>query len=223
MLKDKGILSPIQKEFLLFFSSLPDQERFYLTGGTALAAFYLGHRRSYDLDLFTSEENLVLPFSRNLEGKLKEKGWNGRVTKRFSSYVEFLVEKEGQQLRIDLAQDSPYRLEEVNLSEFGVYINSYKDIAAEKVLAYYGRWEPRDAVDLYFLMRKENVYDLLSWAKEKDPGFDLYWFAIALQRIEDFPDEAASWPVEVLLPWDPLELKEIFRKEKIKIMLKLFA
>src|SRR3989344_553850 len=31
-------------------------ERFYLTGGTALAGFYLGHRISEDLDFFSEEE-----------------------------------------------------------------------------------------------------------------------------------------------------------------------
>jgi len=50
VLKGRGILSEFQKAFLQLFASLPDQERFYLTGGTALAEYYLGHRLSYDLD-----------------------------------------------------------------------------------------------------------------------------------------------------------------------------
>ena len=67
MLQGKGILSDFQKAFLRFFASLPDQERFYLTGGTALAEYYLGHRLSYDLDLFTSEADLIVPFSYRVE------------------------------------------------------------------------------------------------------------------------------------------------------------
>lgn len=31
------------------------ENRFFLTGGAALAGFYLGHRRTQDLDLFTTE------------------------------------------------------------------------------------------------------------------------------------------------------------------------
>jgi hypothetical protein len=42
-LKGFGILTPLQKEFLEVFSGLPDQSQFYLTGGTALAEYYLGH------------------------------------------------------------------------------------------------------------------------------------------------------------------------------------
>ncbi|MBI2352172.1 MAG: nucleotidyl transferase AbiEii/AbiGii toxin family protein [Deltaproteobacteria bacterium] len=52
----KDILSPLQWEFLsLFFQGAPP---FFLTGGTALSAFYLQHRYSEDLDLFTLTECL---------------------------------------------------------------------------------------------------------------------------------------------------------------------
>jgi hypothetical protein len=51
MLKSNGLLTPIQQEFLAVFSRIPDQARFYLTGGTALSEYYLGHRLSFDLDL----------------------------------------------------------------------------------------------------------------------------------------------------------------------------
>jgi len=51
-IKSFGLLTPIQKTFLGVFSQLPDQAHFYLTDGTALAEYYLGHRFSYDLDFF---------------------------------------------------------------------------------------------------------------------------------------------------------------------------
>ncbi len=51
----KDILSPLQWEFLsLFFQGAPP---FFLTGGTALSAFYLQHRYSEDLHLFTLDGN----------------------------------------------------------------------------------------------------------------------------------------------------------------------
>jgi hypothetical protein len=50
-----NLLTPLQEQFLQVFATLPDQEQFYLTGGTALAEFYLGHHLSYDLDFFTVE------------------------------------------------------------------------------------------------------------------------------------------------------------------------
>jgi hypothetical protein len=38
-----------------FFSR---EERFFLTGGAALAGFHLGHRETHDLDLFTLSDAL---------------------------------------------------------------------------------------------------------------------------------------------------------------------
>ena len=51
---ESSVLTPLQKQVLvaLFDSGLADRE-YYLTGGTALSAFYLQHRFSDDLDLFT--------------------------------------------------------------------------------------------------------------------------------------------------------------------------
>ena len=57
--KSQQILTPLQKESLNIFFSLPEANNFYLTGGTALAAFYLQHRLSEDLDIFTREERLI--------------------------------------------------------------------------------------------------------------------------------------------------------------------
>jgi predicted nucleotidyltransferase component of viral defense system len=47
------ILSSVQQKLLKVFSEDKRiSEKFYLTGGTALAGFYLGHRYSDDLDFF---------------------------------------------------------------------------------------------------------------------------------------------------------------------------
>ena len=67
MLRGRGLLTSIQRAFLKAFAGLPDQEHFYLVGGTALAEFYLGHRLSLDLDLFTAEDALILPISYQVE------------------------------------------------------------------------------------------------------------------------------------------------------------
>ncbi len=63
MLRGKGLLTPVQSSFMAQFATLPDQEQFYLAGGTALAEYYLGHRLSFDLDFFTGEATLILPQS----------------------------------------------------------------------------------------------------------------------------------------------------------------
>lgn len=47
----RKILTPLQKQFIsLFAQNRYLADRFYLTGGTALSAYYLGHRYSEDTD-----------------------------------------------------------------------------------------------------------------------------------------------------------------------------
>ena len=47
-------LTPLKRDFLRAWFA--EDDRFFLTGGSALGIFYLDHRQSYDLDLFSTEE-----------------------------------------------------------------------------------------------------------------------------------------------------------------------
>ncbi len=218
MLKGKGLLQPLQKRFLALWSTLPDQDQFYLTGGTALAEFYIGHRISFDLDCFTAHEPLIVLTSRRVELAAAAEGLQVSVVRRFAAFVELLIADGEEALRVELALDSPYRLAPAVLSEYGVWVNDWLDLAVDKLLAYYGRAEPRDAVDLYFIFQREPVKRLLELAAQKDPGFDLYWFAVALNRAANFPDQAGAWPVKMLLPFDPAELKRSFQRLALDLM-----
>lgn len=218
MLRGKGIVSEIQKRILGSFQKGADASYFYLTGGTALAEFYLGHRKSYDLDLFTAEEGLILPFSRIVEDGLKSDGLHINVIRRFTSFVEFEVTYKNEKTRVQLAYDSPFRFEEPVDSELGIKINDYKDIIVDKFLAFFGRAEPRDAVDLFFILKKETIEDIAKLAAKKDPGFDLYWLAVALRKVKDFPDEIARWPVEMLVEINTRELKAQFSRIAIEVV-----
>jgi len=53
-----------QKEILVKLFALPFiREGFFLTGGTCLSVFYLGHRISKDLDLFLVTESNLLNYA----------------------------------------------------------------------------------------------------------------------------------------------------------------
>jgi Nucleotidyl transferase AbiEii toxin, Type IV TA system len=209
-LKGKGILSGVQRRVISSLSELPDTGQFFLTGGTALAEFYLGHRKSYDLDLFTKESGLILPFSRLAEDHLRKRGLTVGVTRRFSSFVEFEVSDEKESTRVQFALDTPFRLEDPVRSEVGLLVNGFKDLAADKLQAFSGRTEARDAVDLFFILKTEDLWELSALAKEKDPGFDLYWLAVAMKRTQEFPDEIERWPVEMIVRADAQRIKERF-------------
>jgi hypothetical protein len=213
-----GTLTPLQKEFMGILAGLPDKDQFYLAGGTALAEYYLGHRLSFDLDFFTGTENLVLPTSYQIENACQQKNLPVKAIRRFSTFVEFLVEKGGESLKIDLALDSPHRFGQPVISREGIFINDYPDLRVDKLLAYFGRAEPRDAVDLYFILQKDSMEPLLEQAAQKDTGFDQYWFAIALNRCENFPDELERWPVKMLRSFDPRVLKQTFLDWAVRLM-----
>jgi hypothetical protein len=218
VLKGRGILSDLQKQFLRLFSNLPDQERFYLTGGTALAEYYLGHRFSFDLDLFTSEAGLIVPFSYRIEQSAQQAGFHPTVMRRFSSLVEFEISQGGEKLKVDLALDSPFRFAPPEPGDAGVLVNDFQDIQTDKALAFLGRAEPRHTIDLYFLLQKTPFEELARLAHKKDTGFDLYWFAVALNRTVNFPDELERWPVKMLLECNPVEIKRSFQELASHIM-----
>lgn len=210
MLKGKGTITALQKDLLYDFGQIQEASYFYLTGGTALAEFYFGHRRSYDLDFFTSEKNLLIPFIRRVETELAGKHYKINVVRKLEDFAEYEVDKEGETVRLHFACDSPFRFEDPQPSDFGVRINDYRDLIADKILTFFGRWKHRDAIDLFFILRKEPIENLLEMAKKKDPGFDLYWFNMALKEVDAFPDDIAQWPVDMLVALDVQELKNKF-------------
>jgi hypothetical protein len=218
VLSGRGLLTPIQRAFLSAFAELADQSAFFLTGGTALTEFYLGHRLSFDLDLFTSEESLILPFSYQVQSLAERHRLDISVVRRFAIYVEFLVTQGDESLRVALALDSPFRFAPPLPCEYGVHVNPFADLKVDKLLAYYGRAEPRDAVDLYFILGQEPLESLLELAALKDPGFDLYWFAVALNRAADLPDELDRWPVKMLVPLSTIALKRCFQDMAADVM-----
>ena len=87
-LKCGGILTPLQKQFLEMFATLPDQNQFYLAGGTAQSEYYFGHRLSYDLDLFTGTDGIVQPTSFQIEKACVEHNLPVKVVRRFATFVE---------------------------------------------------------------------------------------------------------------------------------------
>ena len=209
--QSKGLLTKGQLEALKAFRNLPDAGHFYLTGGTALAEFYLGHRRSFDLDLFTAEQGLIVPFSRIAEVQFSQTGFSVKVIRRLESFAELELGGEDDKVRVQFAFDSPYRFAPPVQTPL-VPVNDFQDLVVDKLLAFFGRAEPRDAVDLYFILDVEDFWGLTELATRKDPGFDLYWLALALEKVQDFPDELERWPVEMLKPLSPPKLKGLFRK-----------
>ena len=129
----------------------------------------MGHRLSFDLEFFTAEDALVLPLSYQTEAIGRRADFAVSVVRRFASYVEFLVARDSERLKVDLAQDSPFRFRAPVQTVEGIWVADIEDLQVDKLLAYYGRAEPRDAADL-FLILEEAPLDLLLTRGSERPG-----------------------------------------------------
>jgi len=216
-------LDKIQKDILLSTCEIPEVETFYLTGGTALSAFYLYHRKSHDLDFFTSEEELIPSFSHKIQEHLSKRGFKVERTRGFRSFTELAVSSPHDSTIIHIALDSPYRLEKLQQSRDyeGLKIDSLRDIAANKLLTIFGRANLRDFVDVFFLVKEKfSKKELIEDATKKDPGLDLYWLGTAMERINEFSDHSA----EMLLLVKPCpfgELQKFFNEWREEIFKKV--
>lgn len=165
------LLTPFQKKVLKAFTDVEESQAFYLTGGTALSAFYLGHRRSEDFDLFTSEEPLISIVARKFKNSLIELGIQVQEIRNFSTFWEAVASSGHEHFKIQLAYDSPFLLSEIEEKD-GLRVHSFEDIAAGKLLALYGRAEERDFIDIYCIVGSGRISleRMIDLAKEKDPG-----------------------------------------------------
>lgn len=116
-------------------------------------------------------------------------------------------------MKVDLAQDSPYRLAPSSVTVDGMPTRSLQDLAADKTLALFGRATTRDFVDVYMLLQRYELSQLMAWAEEKDPGFDRDWFIRALVQSEKVQPKRVTMLVP--LDWDHLRLT--FRQAALRL------
>jgi predicted nucleotidyltransferase component of viral defense system len=158
--------------------------RFFLTGGTALAAFHLHHRLSVDLDLFTlddfalEEAGYLLP---RLAADLGCQVGRARTTEHFR---QFLLEPEvGLALQVDLVRDFGPQYGQHGTVE-DIVVDSIENIGANKLTAILSRTEAKDFVDLYFILQAGYEFDdLLVKARAKDLGLQPFFMAGTLLQV----------------------------------------
>ena len=68
-----------------------------------------------------------------------------------------------------------------------VIVDSIENIGANKLTAILGRTEPKDFVDLYFILRAGYSFDdLLAKAQTKDLGLHPFYLAGSLRQVRNF-------------------------------------
>lgn len=214
-----GILTSLQEELLQIFAETEESNLFYLTGGTALAVNYLRHRYSRDLDLFTKEGEIIGYIGDRLQNNFKLKAIETKTIRKLKSFYEILAIKGNEECPIHLALDSPFRFEEPKESLCGVKVDTLIDIATNKLLTLFSRNEPRDFIDVFFLIKERvPLSELIEKSKQKDPGLDEYYLAIAFHQVEQLPEDISKLPVQMIKPLDIKEMKEYFVKQALVLI-----
>jgi predicted nucleotidyltransferase component of viral defense system len=201
----RGDLTPGQGLVLARLGGSDLAGQFYLTGGSALAAFYLHHRTSLDLDLFSRR-----PFDPKKVVRFVTSVADGpAVPHRAGERYEFTVPVAGERLRLEFVHYDFDSVAPSGIAHAGIPIDSLRDIAANKLSTIIERIEPKDFADLLFLLRRPDLS--LEQAAEDCrrkfgwPGLG-YLLQTALLRVE----RLSAWP-ETHPPTSLDEARRFFR------------
>lgn len=218
-LANNPILTSYQIEILKQFFGSRLGKQFFLTGGTALSAFYLAHRESKDLDFFSLERFDLAEMS----GLIQEiaTSTNSLVETKIStnSYSEVYLRNSsvGWVQRIDVVKEIPRQFGEI-VDVDGVRVDSLENIGSNKILTIIGRLEVKDYLDLYFILTKtdKKFADLFALAKQKDLGLSEFIFAniiVAAADFEIFP--------EIKLPFDRQDFVKFYENLSKELLLQI--
>lgn len=162
-------LNDLQQEFLKRFFA--HENRFFLTGGAALVGFYLHHRLTEDLDLFTLENEIE-----NGVALIREvaEEMNATIESLQTSpdFRRLLLRRGEESIVVDLVREYVFQVDSKKRVVNGIRLDSPEEILANKLCALLSRLEIRDLVDVLALEKAGySVESALEAAAQKDTGF----------------------------------------------------
>lgn len=190
MLQFKAVSNELHR-LLKFIQQQPVFGELRLVGGTALALQY-GHRESIDLDFFGQVElddlaGYLLPY-----GSLK-------LIRSSSNIKIYLING----IKVDFVNYN-YPWLDAAIVEEGVILASDKDIAAMKIAAITGRGSKKDFIDLYFILQKYPLAEIMGFYLSKFPDATEM---LALKSLVYFSDaEAEPMPKMIMdINWEDIK------------------
>lgn len=154
------ILPPATRKAFLYASERPlfSKSGWYLAGGTALA-LQVGHRKSVDLDFFTTQKTFDVE---SLEEELNATGaWQTTLSRKGTLYG-ILLKAKMSFIAYPFFNPSPQKL-----ACGHIQMLAPEDIAVMKIIAMSQRGRKRDFVDLYWYARhREPLVDVI----KRTPG-----------------------------------------------------
>lgn len=161
-----SLLTPLQLEVLTAF--FRREQRFFLSGGAALAGFHLVHRRTHDLDLFTTDQLL----EEGDQALASTADALGAVLERVQTTPDLrrrILRRDGDAVVVDLVHDRAPQGPLPKQVVGAIRVDPPQEILANKLCALLSRSELRDLVDVFALERAGfAVEDALPLAQRKD-------------------------------------------------------
>lgn len=144
----------------------------YLTGGTALAEFYLHHRKSYDVDLFSDVPVGLPEITRFIKTVAKILKTQPAAYEKVHDRHGFLLQTKNGALKVEFVHYQFPALQKRWRTQ-GILVDSLKDIAVNKLFATLDRNEPKDLVDLFFILQEKFSMKGLLKSVEKKFGLKI--------------------------------------------------
>ncbi len=209
-----SILTPQQEQALKLIATTELAKKFYFSGGTALANFYLQHRKSEDLDFFNEEEfdpQAIVVSLKSLQPKFNFQSFDYQNS--FNRNLYFLRFDDNYVLKLEFTYYPFHQVEPPSLKD-GLLVDSVIDIATNKLFTISQKPRGRDYFDLFTIIQKYGytIEQLRMLAKQK---FD--WYVDPLQLGTRF-DEVNTHLDDPILTgeFDSKAIITFFQKEATK-------
>ena len=216
-----SILSENQKKFLKLLSEEKSIcAHFYLTGGTALAEFYLHHRLSEDLDFFSEQEfdpqsiSVILK-KIQIAGSIKKIEYQQSFNRNL-----FFLYTDTDMIKTEFTY-FPFTRIEQKQKIGNLFIDSLIDIATNKIFTIYQNPRSRDFIDLYLILKHNPAFTINSLIENAQIKFDNYIDPIQLGAQYVKAKELKDYP-RMLEKIDEKAWQEFFIKEAEKLSGKVF-
>lgn len=185
-------VSPRQRKVATGFFSLAESEGFFLCGGAGLIANGNIDGRTEDLDLFTRPGVGIHVAAAALAEWCRREGLEVTVIRKYDQFVQMKVESpDGNTTLVDMAEDAVPKV--LTMTPLGP-VPSTVDAAVRKLLALFGRMEPRDFADVYELSWRVAKSDMVAGAVELDRGFDQEMLAESMTMIRRIRNDRIPHP-----------------------------
>jgi len=181
-------------------------DNYILAGGTALA-LQIGHRTSTDIDLFTFKEHNHISIIEYLKRKYK----NIEIFIVDINFIRVFINK----IKVELVYYEEKIIESI-INEENIKLFNIYEIAAMKLKAVTGRTEPRDFIDIAYLLKEMSLKKMFELYEEKFGMISpLYMKRTLLTKSKNIKND--EWLVGIKMLRDDIKPQDVPKFIEVKI------